>query len=164
MKYSDIKLWDVINGEGVRVSIFVSGCEHKCKGCFNPETWDCNYGSEWTPEIEDKILDYIDKYSITIRGLSVLGGDPTYPSNVSVLSKFFDKFNKRFPDKTIWIWSGYRIEEIVKDKDMLDMIKKCDVLVDGRYMEQLKDLNLLFRGSSNQRIIEIKKYLETGKI
>lgn len=163
MKYSDIKLWDVINGEGVRVSIFVSGCNHHCKGCFNPETWDCNYGEEWTEEIENKIFDYIDKYRITIRGISVLGGDPTYDTNIEPLSKFFDRFKERFPDKTIWIWSGFTIEEIKKDKKMFNMIKKCDFLIDGKFIEELKDLELKFRGSKNQRIINVKKYLELGE-
>lgn len=162
MKYSDIKLWDVINGEGVRTSIFVSGCSHHCKGCFNPETWNCDYGEEWNENIEDNIINYIKQHKNTIRGISVLGGDPTYKTNIPVLSTFFDKFKKELPDKTIWIWSGYTIEEIKKDKPMFEMIKKCDILVDGKFKEELKDIELQFRGSRNQRIIDIKKYVELG--
>ncbi len=159
MNYSGIKYADMINGIGIRVSLFVSGCSHACKGCFNAETWNPFYGNEFTEKQENEIINYFKKYGKTIKGLSILGGDPTYSSNIKPLIKFIKKFKQEFPNRDIWIWSGFTWEEILADKDKKTLISLCDILVDGKFTEKLKDLNLKFRGSSNQRVIDIKKSL-----
>ena len=160
MKYASIKLHDVINGPGVRVSIFVTGCNHNCKGCFNKIAQDPNYGKLWTKEIEDEILEYIKKYNNFIRGISLLGGEPTFETNVEILTKFCKKFKKEFPDKDIWIWSGSTLEEIKENEKKYNLIKECDTLIDGRFVEELKNISLKWRGSSNQRVINIKEILK----
>lgn len=164
MKYGDIKYYDVINGIGVRVSIFVSGCSHHCEHCFNKETWDDTYGEEFDANVENNIFQYISKYNSVIKGISILGGDPTYSKNIKPLSDFIDRFKDKFPTKDIWIWSGYTWEKILKDKDMYELISKCDVLIDGVFVEKLKNIKLKFRGSSNQRVIDIKKSIANNKV
>lgn len=164
MKYGDIKYYDVINGIGVRVSIFVSGCSHHCEHCFNKETWDDTYGEEFDANVENNIFQYISKYNSVIKGISILGGDPTYSKNIKPLSDFIDRFKDKFPNKDIWIWSGYTWEKILKDKDMYELISKCDVLIDGVFVEKLKNIKLKFRGSSNQRVIDIKKSIANNKV
>lgn len=164
MNYSDIKYFDVINGLGVRVSIFVSGCSHHCEHCFNKLTWNKNYGKPFDNSTQNKILDYIEQFSNTISGISLLGGDPTFYDNIEPLCIFIDKFKDRFKDKNIWIWSGYTWEQIINDKFLLKLIERCDVLIDGKYKDSLKDLNLKFRGSNNQRVIDIKASLKNNKI
>ena len=164
MNYADIKYFDVINGTGVRVSIFVSGCSHHCEHCFNQNTWNPNYGSAFTEEVENQVFEYIDKLDKTIKGISILGGDATFHSNIKPLGEFLKRFKSRFPSKNIWIWSGYTWESIKDNKDMFDMVSVCDVLVDGRFINDLKNLNLKFKGSSNQRVIDIKKSIELNKV
>ncbi|MGX6592638.1 anaerobic ribonucleoside-triphosphate reductase activating protein [Cetobacterium ceti] len=164
MNYSGIKYTDMINGQGIRVSLFVSGCLHFCEGCFNYKTWDENFGHPFTEKEENQILEYFDKYNNSIRGLSLLGGDPTYPSNIDPLIKFLYKFKLRFPQKDIWIWSGYTWEEIIKDSQKLKLISLCDVLIDGKFNINLKDLNLKWKGSSNQRVIDIQQSLKYNAI
>lgn len=163
MNYSGIKYSDMINGEGIRVSLFVSGCTHKCKGCFNRDTWDCDYGNEFTEKEEKEIFDYIEKYNF-IKGISLLGGDPTYYKNIEPLLEFLKKFKQKFPQKTIWIWSGFTWEQILQDKKKFELIKMCDILIDGKFILEQKDLNLKWRGSSNQRVIDIKKTILEEKI
>lgn len=160
MNYSGIKYTDMINGEGIRVSLFVSGCSHYCKDCFNSDTWDPNYGSLFTEEIENDILNYFKKYNKSIKGLSLLGGDPTYISNIDTLVSFIKKFKNLFPEKDIWIWSGFTWEAIIESPKLLSLIELCDILVDGKFRIEEKDLNLKWRGSKNQRVINIKKSLE----
>lgn len=162
MNYSGIKYADMINGIGIRVSLFVSGCNHGCKNCFNVETWNPNYGEEFTQKQEDEIINFFKKYGQTIRGLSLLGGDPTYSQNIIPLVSFLKKFKKELPDRDIWIWSGFTWEEIIKDKNKKELIELCDILIDGKFKEELKDLNLKWRGSSNQRVIDIKKSLNSS--
>nr|WP_293995202.1 anaerobic ribonucleoside-triphosphate reductase activating protein [uncultured Fusobacterium sp.] len=162
MNYSGIKYADMINGIGIRVSLFVSGCNHGCKNCFNVETWNPNYGEEFTQKQEDEIINFFKKYGQTIRGLSLLGGDPTYPQNIIPLVSFLKKFKKELPDRDIWIWSGFTWEEIIKDKNRKELIELCDILIDGKFKEELKNLNLKWRGSSNQRVIDIKKSLNSN--
>lgn len=164
MKYSDIKYYDVVNGIGVRVSIFVSGCSHHCEHCFNKKTWNESYGEEFDINVENNIFQYISKYNNVIKGISILGGDPTYSKNIKPLSDFIDRFKNKFPNKDIWIWSGYTWESILKDKDMYELISKCDVLIDGVFVEKLKNIKLKFRGSSNQRVIDVKKSIANNKI
>ena len=156
MNYAIIKKYDIANGIGVRVSLFVSGCNHRCKGCFNSEAWDFNYGKKFDVNAENEILHVLEKSYI--KGLSVLGGEPLQQD--STLLEFLRKVKSKFPNKSIWLYTGYTYEQI-KDKKELDYV---DVLVDGKFVEALKDISLQFRGSSNQRIIDVKATKENSKI
>ncbi len=167
MNYGEIKKTDIANGEGVRVSLFVSGCTHHCKGCFNPETWSFGYGKEFTLETEKELLTALSPDFI--NGLTLLGGEPFEPQNQRVLVPFLKKVKEKFPDKNIWCYTGYLLdEELLKDSrarcevtdEMLGMI---DVLVDGEFRQELKNITLRFKGSENQRIIDVKKSLQTGE-
>ncbi len=140
MNYSDIKFTDMINGKGIRVTLFVSGCSHRCKGCFNKETWNSEYGVPFTKDIQENILEYFEKFNSSMKGLSLLGGDPTYHKNVETLKDFCTEFKRRFPKKDIWIWSGFTWEQIITDPKKYELLKLCDVLIDGKFMEELKDL------------------------
>jgi len=168
MNYATIKYYDVANGPGVRVSLYVSGCRNHCKNCFNPETWDFNYGEPFTQETENSIIEGLKPDYI--KGFTLLGGDPFEPENQKVLAPFLERLRKAYPDKSFWAFTGYDF-----DKDLLTgklgdldtvlrMLGCLDVLVDGRFVEELKDINLLFRGSSNQRIILVKPTLKQDKI
>ena len=154
MYYGEIKKCDIANGPGVRVSLFVSGCTHHCKGCFNEETWSFEFGQPFTAETEEQILKLLEPSYIS--GLTVLGGEPMEYMNQEALLPFLEKVKERFPEKTIWCFTGY-----VFEKDILEQI---DYLVDGPFVEAKKDITLRFRGSSNQRIIDVKKSLETGEV
>ena len=168
MNYATIKWYDVSNGPGVRVSLYVSGCRNCCKNCFNPETWDFNYGQPFTSETEEKILKAMEPEYI--RGFTLLGGDPFEPENAEALLPFMRKMRKTYPDKSIWCFTGYDYERDLLtgkkgDPDTVLKLLRClDVLVDGRFVEELKDLNLRFRGSSNQRIILVKESLKKDEI
>ena len=164
MNYSGIKYSDMINGKGIRVSLFVSGCTHKCKGCFNKDTWDPEYGNPFTEKEENEIFDYFKKYGSIARGLSLLGGDPTYYKNTETLIAFLKKFKEKFPDKDVWIWSGFTWEQIMTDKKRSELISLCDVLIDGRFMLEEKNLNLKWKGSNNQRVIDVQKSLAANSI
>lgn len=168
MNYAKIKWYDISNGPGVRVSLYVSGCRNKCKNCFNPETWDFAYGEEFTAEVENKIIEGLrPEY---IKGFTVLGGEPFEPENQKVLAPFLERLRKAYPKKSIWAFTGYDFEADLLtgkkgDLDMVMRILNClDVLVDGKFVEELKDLNLLFRGSSNQRIILVKPSLKKDEV
>ena len=168
MNYATIKYNDIANGKGIRTSLFVSGCTHRCKGCFNSEAWDFSYGQPFTKEIEDKIIlslksDYID-------GLTLLGGEPFEPSNQQVLYPFIKRVKSEFPSKDIWCYTGYLF-----DKELLtesrattritkDMLYLIDVLVDGKFIEEQKNISLAFKGSENQRIIDVQKSLKENKV
>ena len=168
MNYATIKWYDISNGPGVRVSLYVSGCRNHCKNCFNPETWDFKYGEPFTEEIENKIIDGLKPDYI--KGFTLLGGDPFEPENQKVLAPFLEKLRKAYPDKSFWAFTGYDYEKDLLtgklgDKNTVMRMLNClDVLVDGKFVEELKDLNLRFRGSANQRIIELKPALKNGKI
>ena len=164
MNYSGIKYSDMINGKGVRVSLFVSGCTHRCKGCFNKDTWDANYGNPFTEKEEEEIFLYFKKYGKAAKGLSLLGGDPTYCKNVEPLIEFLKKFKSQFPDKDIWMWSGFTWEQLEKDSKRFELVSLCDVLIDGRFDIEKKDLNLKWKGSSNQRVIDVQKSISLGEI
>lgn len=158
MRYNKIRKMDISNGPGIRISIFMQGCTFKCKNCFNPETHDFDKGEELTNDVILKILkisepDYIE-------GLSVLGGEPMHPKNASGSLDLIKKFKEKYPNKTIWVWSGFLFENL---KDLYDL-KNIDVLVDGQYKDELHDPKLKYRGSSNQRVIDVKKSLEKNKI
>lgn len=161
MNYATIKKNDIANGPGIRVSLFVSGCRHRCKNCFNREAWDFNYGKEFNDAVIDEIItalkpDYVE-------GLSLLGGEPFEPENQEGLIKLLEKVRKELPDKNVWCYTGFTFEKDLLNgtetvKKLLSMI---DVLVDGKFIEELKDPSLIFRGSSNQNIIDVPKSLET---
>ena len=168
MNYGEIKTCDIANGEGVRVSLFVSGCTHHCKNCFNDVAWDFGYGKPFTEETEEMLLKALEPDFVD--GLSLLGGEPFEPENQRALLPFLKKVRERFPKKNIWCYTGYLF-----DKELLGgrrIIKKCtdemlsliDVLVDGEFVQDLYSVALAFRGSENQRIIDVKKSLETGEI
>ena len=151
MNYAEIKKVDIANGPGVRVSLFVSGCRNHCKGCFNPETWDFDYGWHFTRETEDEIIEALRPS--WIQGLSILGGEPTEEENAAVLIPFLKRMRAALPDKDIWLYSGYTYETL-RDKEILTL---ADVLVDGPFLLELKDAGLAFRGSRNQRIIDLRE-------
>ena len=168
MNYCNIKNCDIADGPGVRVTLFVSGCTNHCKGCFQPETWDFDYGEPFTRETEDKLIAMLEPHYIA--GMTLLGGDPFEPSNQRALLPFVKRVRETCPDKTIWAYSGFTYEELKTDgshprcevtDELLGLI---DVLVDGRFVEEKKDLRLRFRGSSNQRIIDVKKTLASGEV
>ena len=158
MNYATIKTHDTANGPGVRVSLFVSGCTHQCKGCFNPEAWDFNYGAPFTETEEDTIVRGLEPWFI--RGLSLLGGEPFEPSNQQALLPLLRKVRKAYPEKTIWCYTGYDFEQDLCDWPVTEeLLSYIDVLVDGEFKLDLKNPNLRFRGSSNQRVIDLKKSL-----
>lgn len=177
MNYASIRKMDISNGEGVGVALFVQGCHFHCYNCFNSETWDFNGGKEWTEEVKNKFLDLIDKPYI--KRVTILGGEPLSDENLETILELTNEIRLSFPDKTIWIYTGYTFEEtqlLSKGLDQESMrfnkynkmrqniLENCDVLVDGRYIDELRDITLKWRGSSNQRVIDVKRSLKQGKI
>lgn len=158
MRYGKINKTDIANGTGVRVSLFVSGCRNRCKGCFNPETWSFDYGEPFTMRTIEEILDALAPEYIS--GLSILGGDPFEPENIIGVFEVCRQAKALYPSKTIWIYTGYLYEDF-KDLPIMDYI---DVLVDGRFIEAQKDISLKFRGSTNQRIIDVQASRSSGTI
>ena len=168
MYYGEIKNCDIANGIGVRVTLFVSGCTNRCKGCFQPQTWDFSYGKSYTKETEDYIIELLRPSYIT--GLTLLGGEPFEPSNQRELVKLLKRVKTELPEKTVWAFTGFTLESLREREphprcevtdEMLSMI---DVLVDGKFEEEKKDISLRFRGSSNQRLIDMNATRESGKI
>ena len=168
MKYASIKKRDVANGPGVRVSLFVSGCNHHCKGCFNKEAWDFNYGKKFTESQEEEVLKDLDHDYIS--GLTLLGGEPLEPVNQEGLLPLVKKAKEKFPDKKIWCYTGFDFEKDVVGKmakqseTTKELLKYIDVVVDGKFEEDKKDLKLKFRGSSNQRILDVQESLKENKM
>ena len=158
MRYNKIRKMDISNGPGIRVSIFMQGCSFHCKDCFNSETWDFKAGKEFNDEIINKVLDLASLPHIV--GLSILGGEPMHPNNREGTIKLAKAFKKRYPNKDIWVWSGYLFDEL-KDIEGLSYI---DTLVDGRFVLEKANPTLKFRGSSNQRVIDVKKSLKAGNV
>lgn len=165
MNYATIKPTDVANGPGVRVSLFVSGCTHHCEGCFNEEAWDFSYGEPFTGEVQEELLRLLGKGYIS--GLSLLGGEPLEPVNQKALLPFLKAVKERMPEKTIWCYSGYTFEYILdtmmENQTCREIMDLLDVLVDGRFVAELLNLNLRFRGSENQRLLDVKRSLAAGK-
>ena len=159
MRYSKIRKMDISNGPGVRVSVFMQGCTFNCKNCFNPETHDFKGGKELTDEIIDKIIDLCGKDYVV--GLSILGGEPMHPKNIEGTTKLAKAFKEKYPNKTIWSWTGFLFDRDLKDKEVL---KYIDVLVDGQYKDELRNPTLKWRGSSNQRVIDINKSIEENTV
>lgn len=168
MNYGEIKNCDIANGEGIRVSLFVSGCTHHCKNCFNAQTWDFSFGSPFTKETEDMILNLLAPGYI--NGLSLLGGEPFEPDNQRALLPFLKRVRAAYPDKTIWCYSGYTLESDLLSEsrarcEVTDEMLSCiDVLVDGEFIEEQKNISLAFRGSENQRVINVPKTLASGSL
>lgn len=158
MRYGQIRKYDVANGPGVRTSLFVTGCKHNCFNCFNKDYQDFKAGRLWTGEDRDRLIEYLSLDQV--KGLSLLGGEPM--ENAGELVDIIRDI-KQFIKKDIWLWSGFRLEEIMEDEDKLALLREVDVLVDGKFVEKLKDLNLKFRGSSNQRIIDVRASLDSGR-
>ena len=163
MNYADIRPIDVANGPGIRVSVFVSGCTHACPECFNPEAWDFGYGQPFTRESADTVLEALEP--AYIRGLSLLGGEPFHPRNQEAVLDLVRRARERFPNKDVWCYTGYLFEELAAGKvgdHSRALLEQVDVLVDGPFVAALKNLGLRFRGSSNQRLIQVRPSLEQG--
>ena len=162
MNYATIKFYDVANGTGVRVSLFVSGCRHHCKGCFNAETWDFCYGEPYTQETEDSIIDGLKPDYIT--GLSLLGGEPFEPENQPALTALLRRVKAQLPEKTVWCYTGYTCEVLLTAKKPAweALLQQVDVLVDGPFLLGERSLELQYRGSKNQRLLDMPRTLETG--
>ena len=167
MHYADIKKIDIANGEGVRVSLFVSGCRHHCKGCFNEIAWNFKYGKEFTQDTVDEIIQ--DLNHDYVEGLSLLGGEPLEPENQEALAKLVTKVKEKYPNKNIWCYTGFDFEkdimpECITSAVTKQLISNIDVIVDGKFDESKMDRKLKFRGSSNQRIIDVKETLHDNAI
>ena len=172
MRYASIREMDISNGEGVGVALFVQGCRFACKNCFNTNTWDFNGGKEWTQEIEDKLIELASRPYI--KRLSILGGEPLADENLDGVLHLVDRFRLSFPNKSIWIYSGYQWSEIFNDgvyltKDCVgwkrrEIVKRCDVMIDGKYIDSQRDITLKWRGSSNQHAINVEKSMIKGEI
>ena len=159
MRYSKIRKMDISNGLGVRVSIFMQGCTFNCKNCFNPETHDFDKGEEFTDATIEKVLSLCDKDYVV--GLSILGGEPMHPKNIDGTTKLAKAFKEKYPNKTIWTWTGFLFDQYLKDKEVC---KYLDVVVDGQYVDELHNPTLKWKGSSNQRVIDVQKSLKSGKV
>ena len=168
MYYADIKKIDVANGPGVRVSLFVSGCTHHCKGCFNQEAWDFHYGQPYTQETEDEIIQALSPSYIA--GLTLLGGEPFEPQNQAALLPLLRRVRRELPEKSIWAFSGYTLDTDILTGKLGDwditreILSYLDVLVDGEFVQEKKDISLRFRGSSNQRLIDLPKTLAADSV
>ncbi len=170
MYYSGIKKSDIANGEGIRTSLFVSGCRNRCKNCFNPETWSFTYGAPFDEAVAEDILKTFD--SPFIAGLTVLGGEPMEPENQHALLPFLKEFKRRYPDKTLWLYTGNTLEELTAGigkhekctEDTAQILALVDILVDGRFEEDKKSLGIRFRGSTNQRVIDMNETRRLGSI
>lgn len=167
MNYAAIKKFDIANGTGIRTSLFVSGCRHHCPGCFNALTWDFSYGKEFSKEVEDEIIESLNDENI--EGLSLLGGEPFEPENQAGLINLLRRVVNLYPNKNIWCYTGYTFDTDLKEggkvytKYTKEMLSYIDILVDGEFKMELKDLKIKFRGSSNQRIIDVKTSLRLNK-
>lgn len=168
MNYAELKCTDIANGEGVRVSLFVSGCRRHCKNCFNAVAWDFSYGKPFDKSVQELIVQKLEPFYIA--GLTLLGGDPFEPENQRALVPFLKTVRKRFPDKDIWCYTGYTFqnggiaEPQANTEVTEEMLSLIDVLVDGKFEEELKDIRLKFRGSSNQRVIDVQRSIKTGSV
>lgn len=170
MYYGNIKKCDIANGEGIRTTLFVSGCRNRCKGCFQRETWAFDYGKPFTDEVAEEIFASLDNPSV--RGVTILGGEPMEPENQEALLPFLRELKRRFKDKTVWLYTGNLYEELTGEMGSHpkylsiteELLSLVDILVDGRFVEEEKSLGLRFRGSKNQRIIDMNETRKAGKI
>lgn len=175
MRYASIRNLDISNGEGVGVSLFVQGCDRHCFNCFNSETWNFNGGKEWTEEVKNKFMELIDRPYI--RRISILGGEPLAEQNLDDVLSLVQQIRISYPEKTIWLYTGYELSEIIKQEQhekvsgipdvwskRWEIIKLCNIVVDGEYIDEQKDLTLKFKGSKNQRVINVEQSLAQNKI
>lgn len=167
MNYGRINKCDIANGEGIRLTLFVSGCRNRCKGCFQPKTWDFDYGTCFTETVAEDIISTIE--GSTLRGITVMGGEPMEPENQQELLPFLRELKRRCPDKTVWLYTGNLYDELVGDHPKHlpitdELLSYVDILVDGRYEEDKHSLGLRFRGSSNQRIIDMNETRKNGSL
>ena len=168
MNYCEIKNCDIANGPGVRITLFVSGCRNRCKNCFQPQTWDFSYGQPFTHETEEKLLEMMEPSYI--KGLTLLGGEPFEPENQPDLIAFLEKMKERYPKKNVWAFTGFTWEELhspdcrAYGDNAEKMLSMIEVLVDGRFVEEKKNIRLRVRGSENQRIIDVKKTIASGEV
>lgn len=159
MRYNLIRKMDISNGPGVRVSIFMQGCTFHCKNCFNPETHDFMGGEEFTEDTIDQVLKLCE--NANVEGLSILGGEPMHPMNIEGTTELAKKFKEKFPNKNLWVWTGFLFDRDLQNKEVL---KYIDVLVDGQYVDELRDPRLKYNGSSNQRVIDVQNSVKQGKV
>lgn len=160
MNYAQIRKYDVTNGPGVRTTLFVSGCTHNCPGCFNKEQQNFKYGNEWTDKIENEFIQAAKKEQVV--GISILGGEPFQQNHIQIMSLL--KKLKQFVNKPVWIWTGYTFEKLLADETKRELLEYIDVLIDGRFQQDKRDLMLMYRGSSNQRVIDVKESLKQNSI
>jgi len=159
MRYNKIRKMDISNGPGVRVSIFMQGCAFNCEKCFNPETHDFSGGKEFNEDTINRISELCDNDNI--NGLSILGGEPMHPKNIEATTKLAKAFKERFPNKDVWAWTGFSFDKDLKEKEVLNYV---DVLVDGQYVDALRNPKLKWCGSTNQRVIDVQESLKNDKI
>lgn len=162
MYFGGIETCSIANGEGFRVSLWCSGCSHHCKGCFNQETWDKRYGREFTEDDKNKLFKILGNHYI--KGITFTGGDPLFSANLDDVYALLQEVKEKFPDKDIWLYTGYTFEELQRDYDRKKFLKYIDVLVDGKFILEQKDITIAFRGSRNQRIIDVQKSLKENKV
>lgn len=162
IRYGQIREYDVANGEGIRVTLFTVGCYFNCFGCFNKEYQNFEAGELWTDKQEDEVLKYLDDNNVS--GFSLLGGEIFHLEDLQHLIKLLKRIKKEQPTKDIWIWSGFTFDELIKHEDKMELISLVDVLVDGLFKQELKDLTLKFRGSTNQRIIDVQESLQQNRV
>ena len=162
MRYALIRKMDISNGPGVGVSLFVQGCHLHCKGCFNSTAWDFNGGKEWNDDVKQKFLELASRPYI--KRISILGGEPLSPENSYDIYELITEINDKLPDKVIWLYTGYLFEYAINNESNRKILELCDVVVDDRYVEELKDIGLPWRGSSNQRVIDVQETLKQNKI
>ena len=161
MRYAQLRRYDISNGPNIRATLFVSGCTHNCKGCFNKDYQDFNYGKEWTSITETLFLCYVKDPKV--KGVSILGGEPLQQTMDNSLADLLAKI-KENTNKPIWLWTGYKLEDVINNTKVMNILQYVDVLIDGKFEEDKKDLNLMYRGSANQRIINLTKTFEKGEI
>lgn len=159
MRYNKVRKMDISNGPGVRVSIFMQGCTFNCKNCFNPETHDFMGGEEFTEDTIEQVLKLCENEHV--EGLSILGGEPMHPINIEGTTELAKKFKEKFPNKNLWVWTGFLFDRDLQNKEVL---KYIDVLVDGQYVDELRDPRLKYNGSSNQRVIDVQNSVKQGKV
>ena len=161
MRYAQLRRYDISNGPNIRATLFVSGCTHNCKGCFNKDYQDFNYGKEWTSTVETIFLHYVEDPKV--KGVNILGGEPLQQTMDNSLADLLAKI-KENTNKPIWLWTGYKLEDVINNTKVMNILQYVDVLIDGKFEEDKKDLNLMYRGSANQRIINLTKTFEKGEI
>ena len=161
MRYAQLRRYDISNGPNIRATLFVSGCTHNCKGCFNKDYQDFNYGKEWTSITETLFLCYAKDPKV--KGINILGGEPLQQTMDNSLADLLAKI-KENTNKPIWLWTGYKLEDVINNTKIMNILQYVDVLIDGKFEEDKKDLNLMYRGSANQRIINLTKTFEKGEM